>query len=176
MSYQGKIDESMYDEGHPTLISTYVKQGKILRALKKYREALDYLNRAWLGRGKNEGNKYATVATFYDDLGLTYAAMGDHQGAIENYEKALSIVEKEADLYRHLIGNYELNLGKAYLRLNEYVLAKEHLSAALKNNIEKWGDQHESVADTYENLGAVFYSEKKYSKSLYYIQKALMSN
>jgi OmpA-OmpF porin, OOP family len=100
-------------------IELYVESDNY-RVRGQFPQAIQLLNQA-IDKDKN-------FAEAYYRLGVVYHNMRAYQKAIDNYEKALSLL---SDIRKQKVVMFDL--GEAYLTIGEYKKASENLSAFLKN-------------------------------------------
>lgn len=87
-----------------------------------YNAGIAPLERAALVFEKYGLEKNLTIV--YNTLGISYGQLGDHEKAIQNYEAALRINEKQVDSVK--ISRNHKNLAFAYLNLGDYQKAEKH--------------------------------------------------
>ena len=120
----------------------------------KYDEAIGYFERALeLSTGDEER------ASAHAQLGFVSCDKDDWEYAIENYETAIQLSDKQktAEIF--------FNLGVAYAKLEEYVKAETAFRESLTLN----------PSDTYtiRNLGVILLFQEKYDESIHYNKKAI---
>lgn len=101
-------------------------------------------------------------------IGETYLRRGRNSEAQLHFEKALSITKKDnADRANSLN-----NLGLVYWNTGNYILAKDHILRALDIRTILYGEIHEEIAGSMNDLGLVLSSTKP-KKALEYYERAL---
>ncbi len=166
---EGYKDAILLDNSNSTYQILY---GNIERTLGHYDSALKHyeiaLNIDKLIKGNEE-----RLSTLYNNIGLALDDKGQYDKAIENYQKALDIIEssiKENKLYNPAINN---NLGSVWISKGNYNKAISYYEKALKLIISKEGEICKNAARTYGNLGAAWNSKGVYDTAINYYEKAL---
>lgn len=118
---------------------------------------------------KNE-NPLST-ASCYTNLATVYDSQGEFDEAINLYNKALRIQEKEAGS-----GNLETarsynNLGYAYSRIGECNKAKDLHEKALRIQENVMGENHPDVAISYNNLATAYIKQENIKKQRIYVRR-----
>jgi tetratricopeptide (TPR) repeat protein len=132
-AYQQAIDNGSQSE-----IPLYNKSNDLMRA-GNYKEAVVLLKKALLA------NPSFTDA--YNQLGICYAELKQHELALETYSKGISLDDKNATLYINRAGTYKM-LNKIELARNDY-LASLKLDPSNKiayYTLAKMYDQQDDVA------------------------------
>ena len=112
----------------PYSASGYIMLARAYQELKKYDDAVSFLNQAL----ELESNDAADEIGIYEDLGRTFDAKGDEQEAILMYNKGLELAIKIQDKNQlHFL--YD-DLGLAYLETNRFDLAIEYFQKAIEQN------------------------------------------
>lgn len=137
-------------------------------ALQSYQQALElyqdptvqteFPQESRLGEGRARHN-----------LGLVYAAQGEHQQAIELYEQGLAIFRELNDRPRE--GIALKNLGNAYNSLGQYQQAVVFYEELLATNREIGDRAGEGI--TLNDIGAMYYNLGQYEQALGYYTDAL---
>ena len=82
-------------------------------------------------------------------------ALGDHQQAKENYERALSIQLSKLGPDHVNVANTHQNMGKLHNKLGHYEKAKECYQRAFSVKLDKLGFDHVDVKQLFRLLAAV---------------------
>ncbi len=107
-------------------------------------------------------NEKSQVTNAIINIGNALSAKGDHEQAIQYWERALrasleyGTLNQQAQIYS--------NLGIAYYNLKQYAKAKEFNSMAL--NICRRTDSRIGMANTMMNLGEVLFAEGEYEPAI----------
>lgn len=115
------------------------------------------------------GNSSVKYAQRINDVGYCYYVMGIYDLAIENYIKALKILEnsEEPDEYYTILNN----MGSVYFNQGNYQKAIECFEQTLEYD-ESTGNLNEASI-TYNNIGKVYQAWGKYDAAIEHIRKAL---
>jgi tetratricopeptide (TPR) repeat protein len=117
--------------------------------------------------------KDENISVLLNNLGNTYAALGDANKAIEYLEKALEIDLKVfGDRHPNVAIRYN-NLGSAYRALGEANKAIEYYEKSLEIDLKVFGDRHPNVARDYNNLGSAYSDLGNANKAIVYYEKSL---
>ncbi len=97
----------------------------------------------------------------YDNLGLTMEALGDNQAALENYHKAVQLVERD-----NLDSEWPYtDLARFYNRLDNSVEAVEYAKKAVEKNPR--------AAQAYFELAKAYRRERQWNESAAALEKAI---
>ena len=128
----------------------------------------------YLQAGKTD---YSTIVGFYNHYGLLLKKTGNFQAAINQFNKALKIMEELGDQSKKKdrldISRLYNNIGQVYVSLTEYEQAIDFLGKSLEIRIKELSKEHTSIATSYNNIGRVYRCIGKYDKALEYYNKAL---
>ncbi len=119
---------------------------------------------------------YSNAATYRNNLGAAWNAKGNHDKAIEYYEKALKADLKNFGEDHPNVATYRNNLGATWKVKGEYDKAIEYYEMALKSDLKNFGENHPKVATRWNNLGEVWRAKGEYDKAINYFEKALISD
>lgn len=109
------------------------------------------------------------LGSAYNNIGLIYAAQKDHDLAIDNYRKAISLHRQYLDVYQ-LSKNFS-NLGISYMDLNLLDSAAFYFSESLKMAI--LSQNNEVITKAFNLKGTIFEKLALVDSSLFHYQKAL---
>lgn len=134
----------------------YIEQKEFEKAIKIYQELITVNKKA---------NDNIGLALNYNNLGLSYAGLGQHKEAILSYNKGLSIEKgnKRADMILYF------NIGESYMILNENHLALKFYY--ISYDFAKETDNKEAIAYCYNGLGLTYYQLKAYETAEDFLQK-----
>jgi len=96
----------------------------------------------------------------YSNRGLAYAELGEHDRAIEDYDKAIELNKEYAEAY--------YNRGLAYAKLGKYDKAIEDFNKAIELNKE--------YAKAYNNRGIAYAKQQKYNEAIKDYNEAIELN
>lgn len=138
-----------------------------------YREAQEWVSRAWKKYEHVKGKDLALQANLLNDLGSTYLDLGDYQYAREYNEKALAIrQELFGERHSDTAASFN-NIGMAYKYLGDYQRAREYHEKALAIQKDLFGERHPRTALAFNNIGTVYLSLGNFQQALEYHEKAL---
>lgn len=129
--------------------SIYYEMGKTLAALRQFQEALRFLEKSHSNR-----NPQAYVL---DQMGRVYAAMGEHQRAIDFYSRALRLRR-----FSYIL----VNRARAYLKRHQAALALKDYNEALRRD-------NKGRHKIYLELGRLYLSWGKLVEARHYFQQAI---
>lgn len=141
--------------------------------LGDYSKGMTYNTRALTIQKRVEGENHPTVATAYNNMGVSCIDMGRYSQALVYLNKALSIREKLVGKKHSDVATLYNNIGGVYSDLGEYSKALEYYNKALNINQKVLGKECPDVALSYNNLGSVYSKLGNYSKAKEYHKKAL---
>lgn len=140
----------------------------------------------------NQTLKYAPNSyRVINNLGMAYAAQGDHQGAERMYQKAINLDPAQPVAYHNLANTYRAT-GKTELAIENFKVALSHdpeflfsynalVNLYLENKnyqearriLEKYLNYTPSKVETLSLLAQIALSEKDFPAALDYLEKAL---
>ncbi|MFN8575663.1 MAG: tetratricopeptide repeat protein [Candidatus Sericytochromatia bacterium] len=143
--FQYQLDV-MNDENNTELLN---KIGTLLYRLKRYKEAINYFNKAIKLNNEN--------SIYHYNVGMSYVKMSNDKEAFYAFKRAI-YVNPNVDKYYHKLGNLYYSHQKYEQAIVEY------------NNVLKLNDRY---PEAYYNLGLSYKELQDYNKSLSYFQKYL---
>jgi len=163
-----KIRQAMNDK--KGIAASYNNIGSVYDDLGNYPEALkNYL--ISLKIKESIGDKKG-IANTYNNMGNVYNFQGNYSESIKNHLAALKIREEIGDK-RGIAYSYN-NIGNIYFAQagieSDMMLRKIKLELSLKNNlaslnIAKEIDDKQSIANSYINIGGIYYSQSQLEKN-----------
>ena len=149
------------------------KQSNFLCDHARYCEA-QVVNNEWLALCiRHLGEKHASTATSYNNVGAVYYNLGDYDNALDYFNKSLSIrLEVFGGHHPNVAQSYN-NIGLVYANLGDYEKALDYFNKSLSIRLEVFGDSHPDVAQSYNNIGVVYANLGDYEKALDYYNKSL---
>lgn len=142
-------------------------KGNFDQALESYTKALSIWQSVC-----GEGNP--DVCTCYTNIGSVYKSRGDYAKALEYYLKSRDAWQLSGDMDSPncIINNGQIAV--AYFYLGNYSKAIEIDEKTLEQKLATYRrENHPSVADTYNSLGAEYYRSGDYTKGANYMEKSL---
>lgn len=109
----------------------------------------------------------------YEHLAILCHNIGRYPEAIENYKKALSIIEKNFGKKSAQYGKCLHYLGNSYCRNHQFDESIECLSQACKILVNILGDNNIDVADAIHALSEPYYQKRDYKNAYANLKKAL---
>jgi len=113
------------------------------KAMKNYQKALKIY--------ESRKDRQQDQARIHHNIGMTCSDLGEWQSAIRSFESCLKLADEVEDL--QLVALTYLNMGKTYMRQNNFLKAKRLTEKALK--IFKRTDDTINVAETFHVLGLI---------------------
>lgn len=113
------------------------------------------------------------LARSYMQSGGIYQRLGRYNDALENYEKAETIIKNKLGENPTLLGVVYSNEAVIYRARGEYPKTLHHLQYALNLYLKDSVSNVNRIAINYTNLGNLYYSQEKYDSSLTYYEKSL---
>lgn len=152
------------------LIDTYNNLGIVYERTNKRKDALRYYQavRDMLLQEKASPLELARNLT---NIAHVYADDGDRVKAIKLYEEALKLCEQHEISFG--IGLLNQNLSNEYLILGKHIQALFHADRAIEQAIK--GGYPRILVGGYENKGAVYLEQKRYTDALPFFRKAYAS-
>lgn len=133
-------------------------------ALFDLEESLELANEALETSIKYLGEDNLEKATAWNNIGNTHYLRGQHELALEEYEKALEITERVPHDKKHIYSApTNLGIGNVFYGKLQYKKAFQHFQEALNTNREILGDEHPYVANTYLSLGNLYRNKGSYN-------------
>jgi len=137
--------------------NVYSKKDNFSKALEYYFLSLDI---------NKEINSNKGIAICYNDIGNIYERNGNSSKALEYYLDALKINYELND--QHGLANSYLQIGELYTDLKQNKKAIEYLLPGLDISINIRAKSF--IMDTYHALYIINWADKKYEKSINYLQ------
>ena len=113
------------------------------------------------------------LATGYDNVGMTYGALGDHKQALEYQLKALAICERVLSPDHPELAISYNNVGLTYGAMGDHKQAQEYQLKALGIRERVLPPEHPGLAQSYNNVCAAYYALGDHKQALEYNLKAL---
>ena len=113
------------------------------------------------------------LATGYNNVGMTYGALGDHKQALAYKLKALGICERVLPPEHPSLANSYNNVGMSYGALGDHKQALENNLKALAIFERVLPPEHPDLATSYNNVCATYYALGDHKQALEYQLKAL---
>ena len=138
-------------------------------------KALAYYKKALADYEKLYGNNDEKTATAYINIGIAYNNLEYHEDALENLERALSILQQTGrgsaqEAFVHS------SIGNVYSKKNNLDQSLQEYDIALGIYKKVYGEKHPEIASTYNSIGNTFYAQGEFLDALYNYQFALIAN
>jgi len=154
------------------IIMAYRLGGTQERALN-FREALAARQEALKSAVQKFKDNHSLVSRGYNNIGVTYQAMGNYEKALFYFNNAMALNLDSAHV-ENLYPVYACNnIGTVYLELGDYDKALEYSAKAHKVWIRILGEKHTRVAWQLNNMGNIYRAKRDYQKALTNLEKAL---
>jgi len=119
---------------------------------------------------KEDTHTSEEIVEMNNNIGHSYAAMGDYDKAIELLKKSLEINLGEDHPFTTSSYN---TIGFAWNNKGEYDKAIKYYERALKIKLATLGEDHPSTATSYNNIGLAWNNKGEYDKAIEYYERAL---
>lgn len=164
---------TVYGTKTKEMADVYNSLGGILYDLKRYKEALGYLEKSFDIKKELGLTQTESAALSYNNMGYAYRKIGDKKKAFELYRKA-------AELRKSLFGENSLPyadscfaIGSLFMDSSKNDSAEKLLRKSLKLYITHRGEVSNRTADCYGNLGILYSSIQDYKSAIEFHTKAL---
>ena len=164
---------AMEIDGRPETRAEWLNySGRLLNDLMESRKATA-LYEQYIPELEQKIPTHHTLATAYNNVGMTYGDLGEHSKALEYKLKDLAICEKVLPPeHPHLAISYG-NVGTTYGDLGDHNKALEYKLKALAIREKILPPEHPDLATSYNNVGVTYSNLGEHSKALEYLLKAL---
>jgi tetratricopeptide (TPR) repeat protein len=155
----------------PEIYDIYNFFGITLNRYCEHQLAVKFLNtnlQIWRD-SKNHNYRAST----FSELGNSYTKMGEFDKAIDYYQGALQIYEKQLDPNHVAVAVSYNNIGLVYRNKGELDRAMDCYQRALKIREKQLGSNHVDVAVSYNNIGGVYSDKGDLDQAMDYYQRAL---
>ncbi len=157
--YKQKNEKKEISKIFISLANNFTNINDIAKAVAYYDSAKNYI----------DGDS-SMLALIYNGLGATYSQLGFYELALENYQKALNIIEKKGNDLKGLASLYN-NIGLIHKKQQNYETALEYFNKALQISM-KIKDTN-SIIGAWINMGFVLNELQRYDEAKKYLKKAL---
>lgn len=114
-----------------------------------------------------------TLATAYNNLGITYGELGDYRIALEYAIKTLKLLQHAHVEDKLILARSYSNVGLAYSHQDDPETALEYLLKALRIEEQLLPDGHSDLAPSYNSIGGIYGQLNDHNRALKYMLKAL---
>ena len=148
------------------------KYGVFLAEYAYYEESIE-VNLRFIRLSEATNGQNETTADAYNNIGLVYAILGDHDKALEYLNKAFKIYKEVfGEKHTNTAKSYD-NIGVVYNELGYYNKALEFYNKALEIRKAVLEENNSDTAMSYNYIGVVHYNLGYYDKAMEYHNKAL---
>ncbi|MEE1323759.1 MAG: tetratricopeptide repeat protein, partial [Bacteroidales bacterium] len=153
-------------------IDLLYKYGIFLATYAYYEESKE-VNLRFIRLSEQTNGQNETTANAYNNIGLVYATLGDHDKALEYLNKALKIYKEVfGEKHTNTAKSYD-NIGVVYNELGYYNKALEFYNKALEIRKPLLEENNSDTAMSYNHIGVVLYNLGYYDKAMEYHNKSL---
>lgn len=138
----------------------------IIEYLADYSLAMKYYQKGLYQARIQFGEQSEWVATFYNNIGVTYSDLEDSTSALEYLSKALSLDSCSSDIVFN-------NLATLYDDIGEYQKALDYHLKSLSLRELLYGKDHPITATSYNNLGLSYQNLGDYPNALKCFKKCI---
>ena len=157
-------DETGFLSSRSSLIWKAV--GELKRAQRMAYRAMECMEKKY----PNSDN----LSAAYNNLGLIYGDLGEHDKSLEYRLKALSIIERTWDEKDIGVATICNNVGTAYHNLGKYKEALKYYLKALRIREELLSADHLDLAQSYNNMGCTYSAMGEHQRGLELKMKSLL--
>lgn len=150
-----ELTEAKYGSNSRELADRLNDVGSVMLALRQPREALERLIRARTIL-ESSGEADPALARVLSSVGVALALLGDLAAAVDVFDRALEINEREFGDESLQVANTLKNLGNAWKDLGKPEHARALLERTLRIKKREFGDESPEVAGVLSDLGNVW--------------------
>lgn len=145
---------------HQVLGNTYYCMSNFPIALTHYQKTLEIRQKLF-----SEEDNIIIADSLYN-IARILRRLGNHNNAVETYQKALNIyIKMLGEEHTEVASVYEA-IGNCFKSAMELDKAMEYYLKSLELRKKLLGEQHRVVAQSYFNIGLIFSSKKEYGEAL----------
>jgi tetratricopeptide (TPR) repeat protein len=145
--------------------------GALYRALGRYSQAIEVLQRATEILDRNPTQKFA--CSVLSNLANTYSDVGEYGEAIRVARRALALAESGNYEDRSTLGYILNSLGTMYFKQKDYGEAETTLLRAVRTFADTLGSQHQEYGLALTNLALVYNRQRRFRDALPLLQEAI---
>ncbi len=138
-------------------------------------KALDMLESAVLKYKSASDYKPSDLILVYDNIGLAYYNVLDHDNAMVNFQKAIDIIKGEVKTTKMelMLGDVYNHIGSSFIKQKNYADALIYYFKSLKIRKRLNTKPNNLVSDSYDGIGRIHRFKKEYKIALKYHEDAL---
>ncbi len=168
MVYQQAVSVFELHQIEDATVATLQKNiGNIYGRRMDYQQATDRLSEAL--RIRLQLNDQNVAARIYNDLGIVYKNWKDFPKALEQYNKALKLINPE-DSFKPVVLT---NIADSYKGLELYDKALDFLLQALQQFTREYGPEHEYVSEVHHSIADLAQQQGKTEEAIKQFELAL---
>ncbi len=123
----------------------------------EHEEALSLLSKSLEITRNAFGDDHIHCSSICDNIGLALMDMGQYENALAYFRKSLNIMQLSTDEASPVqVAKTVMSIGAACYQLDNYKDAMECYEWSLDLFTKSVGEEHEEVANNYDNLGSVY--------------------
>jgi len=174
------VEIKRYGNEHINVAKTYYSLGLVYRSLNVPKKRLEYYKKGLEIRIKVQGEEHADTATQYNNVAVAYNALGDFESSLEYHKKSIAIRTKIFGEEHADTASSYANIGYVYRDSGDHKKALEYYEKAfviykkvapknhkkqielleqiLKMKQEIYGEAHEIIAMSQNDLGVIYFN------------------
>jgi CHAT domain-containing protein/Tfp pilus assembly protein PilF len=166
----------IYGEQNPIIASTYYNIAQVFNAKGDYHQALFYHKKALKIRTLIFHEIHPQIAESLIGIGTIYLKKGNLDLALVFFQKALPSLVRCYGTNHGSVAFCKTSIANVYIAKNEPDKALQELSDKenpLNIRLKTFGEQHPTIADTYQLLGRCYTQKQEFPLALKYLTKSL---
>jgi tetratricopeptide (TPR) repeat protein len=157
-------------ENHPDLADVFNDMAHIYNHQRHYELTLQTYEKVLEIYRKSH---YSRMTMVYVDIGNAHRNNANYQEAIDNYKKALEIIETNPAEYCNDLTQVYMNIGLYYECQYSYSDALLYLEKAVSTVKDTWSKVQLNLAIIYNHIGLIHYKNKNQQLAMENLQKCL---
>ena len=157
-----RADPAGYEQ---TLVDALIRYA-VEREIESSEEAFAAIAEAQAVANTHFGPTSLQAALVKIRLASTMTTFSDYEGSEKNFLAAIPVLEASLGADHHNTLSAINNLGYLYHRKDEFAKAENTHRRILERLIRKHGEQHRTVADSYQNLAGAITRQQRYDESI----------
>ncbi|MDZ7717574.1 MAG: CHAT domain-containing tetratricopeptide repeat protein [Balneolaceae bacterium] len=152
----------------------FMASGYLEEAAGYFRESLDSYSEAVksLSGIERDDEILRFLSHSYNNMGLLTRKLGDIQGAMDYFLKALDVTQALHGESHPQVGVLHNSIGTIYYIMGDYGQAADYFLSTADIFRENYGENHERVAGAYNNAGVVFTEMDEIERAAEILEKA----
>ena len=116
-------------------------------------------------------HKYVGLAYYH--VGNGFYSIGDHDSALNHYQKAVEIWEIAYGISHPVVAIALFGTAKTYYQKGDYDKAIHIFEEVLTIRKKRLREGHPDIAESYESIGGALYAKGDFNRAIEYIQEGL---